>query len=53
MTAHELKAILDKYMLWLQGSKGGEYANLDGANLEGADLYGANLYGAKKGSRRI
>lgn len=56
MTNEELRTILEKHCLWLDGAEGGEkanlsdadlrYANLSGADLSGADLGGANLSGA-------
>lgn len=57
MTNEEIKEVLRKHQMWLNGEDGGERANLYGANLSeanlykadlsGADFYGANLYGAK------
>jgi hypothetical protein len=46
MTTEDIKAIIDKHQLWLNGKKGGERASLRGADLGGADLIGANLSGA-------
>ena len=61
MDQSELKQILEKHRLWLNGEDGGERADLSGAdlsranlsranlsraNLSGANLYGADLYGA-------
>ena len=46
MNAKELKNILKKHELWLNGEEGGERANLTGANLRGADLTEADLTGA-------
>lgn len=51
MTEKELKKILRRHQLWLEGKEGGERANLHGAilreaDLRGADLRGANLRGA-------
>jgi len=45
ITGTELKKILAKHKLWLDG-KGGTRANLEGADLSGADLTDANLRGA-------
>jgi hypothetical protein len=42
----DLKKILDKHKLWLEGVEGGVRANLSGANLYDANLSGANLSGA-------
>ena len=39
----ELKEILRKHLVWLNGKYGGERANLRDANLCGANLRGANL----------
>ena len=56
MEASELKEILDRHQLWLNGKEGKcanlkganlHAANLRGANLHAANLRGANLYGAK------
>lgn len=47
MTQTELKEILRKHALWLNGEPGGVRANLEGANLRGADLRGANLENTK------
>ena len=46
VTPEELKEILKKHDLWMQGIDDGEQANLSGANLSGADLRWANLSGA-------
>src|SRR5574343_165845 len=61
MNSNELKEVLDKHTLFLEGKDGGEranlryanlryanlrYANLSGANLSGADLSDADLSGA-------
>ena len=43
MTEKELKKILHRHQLWLEGKEGGEQANLQGADLCRADLCGANL----------
>lgn len=45
MTQEELKEILAKHKLWLEG-EGGAKAHLQGANLRYADLRGANLENA-------
>ena len=45
-TELELKDILEKHFLWLEGDPNGERADLYGANLYGANLRGANLRGA-------
>ena len=42
MNENELKEIIDKHILWLNG-KGGTRATLAGANLKWSDLTGANL----------
>jgi hypothetical protein len=36
MNVNELKTILDNHLLWLQGNKNSQRANLSGANLSGA-----------------
>ena len=46
METNELKEILRKHKLWLNGEEGGERADLRGANLIGADLSRADLRGA-------
>ena len=46
ITYEQLKEILKKHKIWLEGGEGGSRANLSGANLSGADLRGANLSGA-------
>ena len=46
MTKEQIKAVLDKHLLWLNGEPGGEVSNLTGANLTGANLSGADLSGA-------
>ena len=56
MNADELKAVLKKHQLWLEGEDGGERADLsrrdlrrasmDGFNLNGAILNGASMNGA-------
>lgn len=42
----ELKTILKKHMMWLNGEDGGERANMRGANMRGADMRGADMSGA-------
>ena len=49
----ELKTILDKHQLWLDGEEGGERADLRGANLGGAYLRGAYLRGANLGGANL
>jgi hypothetical protein len=46
MDREKLDEILRKHLLWLDGEKGGERADLRGADLGGADLRGADLRGA-------
>lgn len=46
MKTEELKAVLEKHKLWLEGHADGERADLIGANLWNADLSGADLSGA-------
>ena len=46
ITAEELKEILCKHTLWINGDPQGERANLYKADLSGANLSGANLYKA-------
>ena len=46
MTKEELKEVLEKHKMWLNGVDSGVKANLSGATLSGADLYGADLSGA-------
>ena len=46
MTKEQIKAVLDKHLLWINGEPGGEVSNLTGANLTGANLSGADLSGA-------
>jgi uncharacterized protein YjbI with pentapeptide repeats len=46
MDREKLDEILRKHLLWLDGEKGGERADLRGADLRGADLWGADLRGA-------
>src|SRR5574343_6133 len=56
MNSNELKEVLDKHTLFLEGKDGGEradlryadlrYANLRYADLRCADLSGANLFGS-------
>jgi len=43
MDSKELKEILEKHALWLQGDSKGKKADLSMANLSGAYLRGANL----------
>lgn len=43
MTNEELKVILEKHYLWLNGEEGGEKADLNDENLSGADLRYADL----------
>jgi uncharacterized protein YjbI with pentapeptide repeats len=43
MDREKLDEILRKHLLWLDGEKGGERADLRGAYLRGADLGGADL----------
>ena len=43
MTEKELKKILHRHQLWLEGKEGGEQANLRWADLRGADLREADL----------
>ena len=43
VTEKELKKILPRHQLWLEGKEGGEQANLRWADLRGADLRGADL----------
>ena len=43
----ELKEILKKHKIWLNGEKGGSRADLSDADLRGADLRGAELRGAE------
>lgn len=45
-TPEELKKILNKHKLWLEGKEGGECADLSDAYLRGANLRGAYLSGA-------
>ena len=47
MTKDELKVILEKHKLWLQGNKEGVRASLRGADLSGADLKDADLEDAQ------
>jgi uncharacterized protein YjbI with pentapeptide repeats len=49
MTKDELKVILEKHKLWLEGNKEGVRADLSGVNLIGANLEDANLEGAYLG----
>ena len=46
ITNDELKEILGRHVLWLNGDPDGVRADLSGANLSGADLRGADLYRA-------
>lgn len=46
MTNEELRAILEKHYLWLNGAAGGEKADLRGVNLRSENLEGVNLRGA-------
>ena len=46
MNKNELKNKISLHLLWIEGDKKGERANLYGADLSGADLSRANLYGA-------
>ena len=46
MNSNELKEVLDKHTLFLEGKDGGERADLRYADLSGADLRDANLSGA-------
>ena len=39
----ELKTILKKHMMWLNGEDGGEKADLSGSDLRGSDLSGSDL----------
>lgn len=43
MDKKELDLILEKHKKWLNGKKGGERANLQGADLRGADLRDVDL----------
>ena len=43
LTQEELKKILHRHQLWLEGKEGGEQANLRWADLRGADLREADL----------
>lgn len=42
----ELKTILKKHMMWLNGENGGERADLSGSDLRGSDLSGSDLSGS-------
>ena len=42
----ELKTILKKHMMWLNGEDGGERADMRGADMSGVDMRGANMRGA-------
>ena len=46
MKEDELKEVLRKHKLWLEGKKGGVRCDLRSADLKGADLRGADLEGA-------
>jgi hypothetical protein len=46
MNAEQIKEILAKHGLWINGDPNGSRANLTGANLTWADLSGADLTGA-------
>src|SRR5574343_409515 len=46
MNSNELKEVLDKHTLFLEGKDGGDRADLRSANLRCADLRGADLSGA-------
>jgi hypothetical protein len=46
MTQQELKDIIAKHILWLEGKEGGIRADLSGADLSGAYLRGTDLSGA-------
>ena len=43
LSKEDLKEILRKHKIWLEGGAGGERADLTDADLTGADLRGANL----------
>ena len=43
ITYEQLKEILEKHKIWLEGGEGGSRANMSRANLRGANLRGANL----------
>lgn len=47
MNANDLKTILEKHKMWLNGEDGGERANMSGADMSGADISGADMSGAK------
>ena len=42
----ELKTILKKHMMWLNGEDGGERANMSGADMSGANMSGTDMSGA-------
>ena len=42
----ELKTILKKHMMWLNGEDGGERADMSGADMRGANMSGADMSGA-------
>ena len=42
----ELKTILKKHMMWLNGEDGGERADMRGADMSGADMRWADMSGA-------
>ena len=43
ITYEQLKEILEKHKIWLEGGEGGSRANMSRANLRGANLRGADL----------
>jgi hypothetical protein len=47
MDERDLKTILEKHKLWLEGAEGGERADFQYVDLRGADLRYANLKNAK------
>ena len=53
MDQSELKQILEKHRLWLNGEDGGERADLSGADLSRANLSCADLYGATGNLQQI
>lgn len=46
MNANDLKTILEKHKMWLNGEDGGERANMRGADMSGANMRGADMRGA-------
>jgi hypothetical protein len=46
MEGEELKRLLEKHKLWLEGKEGGERVDLSGVDLRGANLRGINLSNA-------